>query len=267
MSDDELVLCLDCGQEVPSSELDLHVSQCEGGEKVVRVTSIADQRLQRSRSRGKFKISAVVIVILLIGIILGAYVSIYHTSLFDSSASDNKNKEFQEAEDQLDAVVIPTGDDDVIDPDTGGDDDTVGDDDIPADDDDEPTTNVTDDDVVDPPLEEVVMVPISDITTTAKWYTYDSDGVEIRFFGVRSNDDEIHVAFDACDVCYEHLMGYVQDGIVMVCNYCEKSFPIKAIGTENKQGGCWPSHMEWTIEDDNIVIKVTDLEEKRYMFE
>jgi uncharacterized membrane protein len=91
--------------------------------------------------------------------------------------------------------------------------------------------------------------------------------VEIRFFAVRSNDNEIHVAFDACDVCYEEKKGYRQEGIQMTCNNCDKTFPIKAIGSENMKGGCWPSYLPMSIEDDYIIIKISDLEEKKYMFE
>ena len=112
-----------------------------------------------------------------------------------------------------------------------------------------------------------IQVPTSEVTTNAKWYPYDSDGVEIRFFCVRSNDQEIHVAFDACDVCYDAKKGYVQEGVKMVCNNCEKSFPIKAIGTDNLAGGCWPSYLPITIDDNNIIIKISDLEDKEFMFE
>jgi uncharacterized membrane protein len=110
-------------------------------------------------------------------------------------------------------------------------------------------------------------VPTSEVTINAKWYPYDSAGVEIRFFCVRSSDDEIHVAFDACDVCYEEKKGYRQDATKMKCNACGLGFPIKAIGTENLKGGCWPSYLAMKIENDNVIILISDLEEKRFMFE
>jgi len=265
-SDDELVLCLECQQEIPSSELDEHVEQCEGV-TVVRAISIAGHRLERSRRGNKFKLVAVVGILFVIALLIGSYYIVTQTDLMET---DDPNKEgnpgFQETEDQLESIIMPTDDDDNTDPDNdqpgGDDDDTTGDDDVPADDDVEPDTNVT-----EPEVEEVVQVPTADITTTANWYSYDSDGVEIRFFAVRSNDNEIHVAFDACDACYEHKEGYVQDGVKMICNYCGKSFPIKAVGTENKSGGCWPSYLPMTIDGDNVVIKVSDLEENLYMFE
>jgi hypothetical protein len=119
----------------------------------------------------------------------------------------------------------------------------------------------------DPEPVSAIQIPTSEITTNAKWYPYDSDGVEIRFFAVTSNDGEVHIAFDACDVCYEEKKGYRQEGIQMTCNNCDQTFLIKAIGSENLKGGCWPSYLAMTEDDDYIIIKISDLEEKKYMFE
>ena len=124
----------------------------------------------------------------------------------------------------------------------------------------DPDDNGTDD---EPDIVPAISIPINEITTDAKWYPYDSNGVEIRFFAGKSSDGEIHVAFDACDVCYSEKKGYSQDNTAMVCNACKKAFPIKAVGTENKKGGCWPSFLPMTNEDGKIIILVSDLEEKR----
>jgi hypothetical protein len=154
-----------------------------------------------------------------------------------------KNDEFQDTEEEPEVVEIP---DDGEGGNNGGDDNG--------------TTE-------DPKPVTALQIPTSEVTTNSKWYPYDSDGVEIRFFAVKSNDGEIHVAFDACDVCYEEKKGYRQDGIQMVCNNCDQTFLIKAIGSENLKGGCWPSYLPMSIEEDNIIIKISDLEEKKYMFE
>jgi hypothetical protein len=164
------------------------------------------------------------------------------TGCTSEESGSGDDKEFEETEDQPDIVDIPEDDDD----DNG--------------DGDNGTTE-------DPETLTALQIPTSEITTDAKWYPYDSDGVEIRFFAVRSNDDEIHVAFDACDVCYEEKKGYRQENIQMVCNNCDQSFLIRRIGTDNEEGGCWPSYLPITIEDDYVIIKISDLEEKRYMFE
>jgi len=111
-----------------------------------------------------------------------------------------------------------------------------------------------------------VRIPISDISTTAKFYSYESSGVDIRYFAVKDKQGNVHVGFDACDVCYEAKKGYKQNGDVMQCLNCGKTFSITSIGTENTAGGCWPSYLPMNIDGNDVVIKITDLEAKSYMF-
>ena len=111
-----------------------------------------------------------------------------------------------------------------------------------------------------------VWIPLSDISTTATFYSYDSDGVTVRYFVVKDAQGNIHVAFDACDVCYEAKKGYKQVGDVMHCINCGREFAITSIGVDNTVGGCWPSYLAMKIDGNNIVIKKADLEAKSYMF-
>ena len=112
-----------------------------------------------------------------------------------------------------------------------------------------------------------ILIPTSEIETTAKFYSYDSNGIEINYFIVKGDDEVIHAAFDACDVCYDAKQGYRQDGDVMTCLNCGLTFPIEELGESNTGGGCWPSHLSIKIEGDNIIIENSDLENKRHMFE
>jgi hypothetical protein len=259
---DDLLTCLECGWEVDADLMDLHMERMHS-DRHSRKISKAEQRLQAKTERGGLglKIAAGVVILIFV---LFAFNFMFLQPL------DNDSREitnFQETEKQPDIVTIPNDN-------NPPDDDNSG-----SENDDTNTNNEVDDntnnnnDTVDEPEPEpepeilVVQIPTDDISTDAKWYPYDSDSVEIRFFAVRSNDNEIHVAFDACDVCYDAKLGYRQDGVKMVCNNCDKSFPIRAIGTENKAGGCWPSYLPMSIDDDNIIIKILDLEEKKYMFE
>lgn len=111
-----------------------------------------------------------------------------------------------------------------------------------------------------------VKIPISEISNDADFYTYDADGVEIRYFTVIGSDDEIHVGIDGCDVCYGAKKGYTQIDDVMHCINCGREFPINSIGSENTAGGCWPSYIPVNIDDENVVVKISDLETKRFMF-
>lgn len=111
-----------------------------------------------------------------------------------------------------------------------------------------------------------VIIPLSEISTTATFYSYDSGGVTIRYFSVNDKQGNVHVAFDACDVCYEAKKGYKQNGDVMQCLNCGKTFSVTSIGTENTAGGCWPSYLPMQLNGTNIIIKRADLEAKSFMF-
>lgn len=114
--------------------------------------------------------------------------------------------------------------------------------------------------------ESVAGIPVSEVSTSAKWYTYDSDGLKVRYFLVKGTDGKIHLGTDACDVCYKNKKGYKQDGNVLTCNNCEKTFAINNLGVENLSGGCWPSYIPMKIENNNVIIQKTDLDAKQYLF-
>lgn len=116
------------------------------------------------------------------------------------------------------------------------------------------------------PGESVVRILTSELSTSAKWYTYNSGGVNVRYFLVKGGDGKIHLATDACDVCYTFKRGYRQTGAVMTCNNCGQTFAINGIGTDNLTGGCWPSYIPMRIEGEYVVIKTSDLDKKRFMF-
>lgn len=111
-----------------------------------------------------------------------------------------------------------------------------------------------------------LIISESSLNTKAKFYSYTDNNVDIYFFAIKGTDDEVHIAFDACDVCYGQKMGYSQDGTNMVCNNCGNVFSIYGIGTENLQGGCWPSHLPVVINNGEISMTISDVVLKRYMF-
>ncbi len=113
---------------------------------------------------------------------------------------------------------------------------------------------------------ENIKIKVSSISEQAKYYYYDKDSVRIKFFVVIGYDNKIHVAFDACDVCYAEKKGYKQMDAIMVCNNCGKQYNIVGIGTDNLTGGCWPSYLPLTISTDAIYIKITDIIDKKYLF-
>ncbi len=109
-------------------------------------------------------------------------------------------------------------------------------------------------------------IPLSEVSSNAKWYEYDANGAAIRFFAVKASDGSVKTAFDACDVCYKNKKGYRQEGNEMVCNNCGRRFPINSLGTENTGSGCWPGYLPNTVRDGSVVIRKSDLEAGKWRF-
>ena len=112
----------------------------------------------------------------------------------------------------------------------------------------------------------VMTIPVSSADSAAKFYTYDSGGTQVRFFIAKGTDGKVHVATDACDVCYGSHKGYRQTGNDMTCNNCGKTFAIANLGVKNTSGGCWPSYIPMNTDGTNIVIQKSDLDGKAFMF-
>jgi len=112
-----------------------------------------------------------------------------------------------------------------------------------------------------------VTVPVSEVGASARFYTYSSGGTQVRFFAVKGPDGSVHVAADACDVCYADHKGYHQSASAMQCNSCGKVFQISSIGSKNAAGGCWPSYLPMRSEGGNVLVGWSDLDGKAYLFD
>jgi uncharacterized membrane protein len=124
------------------------------------------------------------------------------------------------------------------------------------------------DSVLDPNLisNTLIRIPVSSIDSEADFYSFNSDGVDVKYFAVMGTDGQVHVAFDACDVCYYNKKGYRQIDNVMRCINCGNEYPINSLGTENTAGGCWPSYIPIVIEENDVMLKISDIEDKSWMF-
>ena len=92
-----------------------------------------------------------------------------------------------------------------------------------------------------------------------KKYSFDTNGVTVKYLVVKGLDGKIRTAFDACDVCGGD-KGYRQEGNDVVCNNCGRHFDIGDLGTSNTAGGgCWPSFLTHTVEGDYILISKAEL--------
>jgi len=104
--------------------------------------------------------------------------------------------------------------------------------------------------------EGIITIPLSEISENAKWHEYN----DVSFFVVKASDGTIRTAFNKCDVCYWAGRGYSQEGSDMICNNCGLRFAIDGLGIENQTpGGCWPSYLPHTLENDNVIIRAPNL--------
>ena len=112
-----------------------------------------------------------------------------------------------------------------------------------------------------------LVISLANLNTNAKFYVYSTGGLNYDIFAVIGPDNNVHVAFDACDACFAAKLGYRQNDILMICNNCGNQFLINGIGTENLVGGCWPSYLPITVANGEITIKISDVVSKKYLFE
>jgi uncharacterized membrane protein len=101
--------------------------------------------------------------------------------------------------------------------------------------------------------------PLSDFDDgKAKYFSYRSaDGINIRYFIMKSSDGVIRAAFDSCDTCWAAGKGYRQEGDYMVCNNCGLKFA--SVRINEVKGGCNPAPLTRTVRGDQVVIKVSDI--------
>ena len=95
----------------------------------------------------------------------------------------------------------------------------------------------------------------------AKYYAYKTpEGLNIRYFLLKSSDGVIRAAFDSCDTCWAAGKGYRQEGDFMVCNNCGLRFA--SVKINEVKGGCNPAPLSRSASGDKIIVKVKDIVEQ-----
>ncbi len=92
-------------------------------------------------------------------------------------------------------------------------------------------------------------------------YVYFRGNREVIFLAILKPDGSVGVALDQCEVCRpaewnKNAQGYAQRGSHLVCKYCMT--PI-ALDTINNPGGCNPIPVPFRMEEDRIVIELSEL--------
>jgi uncharacterized membrane protein len=112
----------------------------------------------------------------------------------------------------------------------------------------------------------VITVPVSDVSTTARYYSYSNGTTRVRFLAVLGTDAVPRIAFDACEVCGGRL-GYEQQGTDIRCRACGRVFRIDDIGSKNRTFGCWPSYLPHRVAGGRILINAADLRKAMSLFD
>jgi uncharacterized membrane protein len=113
----------------------------------------------------------------------------------------------------------------------------------------------------------VVEIALKDLSNKAVFYDFvTARGSKVTFFALLDSQNKPHIAFNACDVCYQARKGYTVTSEKAVCNNCKNAFSIRLLGTDNQGGGCWPSYLPIKAEKGKVTIAVKDLEAKAYLF-
>lgn len=83
------------------------------------------------------------------------------------------------------------------------------------------------------------------------------NGIDTKFFVLKSRDGVFRAAVDACDVCYRAGKGYSKSGDFMVCNNCGMKFQSTRINVV--KGGCNPAPLERKNDGKNLVISMSEI--------
>ncbi|MDR1160015.1 MAG: DUF2318 domain-containing protein, partial [Syntrophomonadaceae bacterium] len=113
-----------------------------------------------------------------------------------------------------------------------------------------------------------LLIPVNEISATAKFYPVEIDGTKLEVIAVKAPDGTIRTAFNTCQVCYDSGRGYYkQDRNVLVCQNCGNRFRMDQV--EVQSGGCNPVPIlpkNKTVTDENITISNEFLTEAKAIF-
>lgn len=127
-----------------------------------------------------------------------------------------------------------------------------------------PVNNVTDYN------ETMVSVKLSSVNDAAVFFKWQGKEKTIRFFAVMGTDGQVRTAFDNAYCCYHNDLGERQEGGKIVCNWCNKAYPIDDLNRNNliatMVSQCCPANLPHTVAGNLVLIEKSDLEAGAYLF-
>jgi uncharacterized membrane protein len=96
-------------------------------------------------------------------------------------------------------------------------------------------------------------------------YCYeDQGGQKLRFLLARDSSGKVHTVFDACRQCYKYHEGYTWSHGYVICRFCGNRYRIKEMNAG--EASCVPVRLPSKIVDDQVRIKVKDVEAGKWLF-
>lgn len=113
-----------------------------------------------------------------------------------------------------------------------------------------------------------LVIPVSEISSTAKFYPVTVDGTKMEILAVKAPDGTIRTAFNTCEVCYTSGRGYYkQEGDTLVCQNCGNRFTMDRVEVESGSCNPWPIFdKDKTVTDESITISKDFLEKSKEIF-
>lgn len=113
-----------------------------------------------------------------------------------------------------------------------------------------------------------VVINKNEVGTSATFYPYEVDGVDLEVMAIKASDGTIRTAFNTCQICYASGRGYYkQEGDALICQNCGNSF--SADDVQVAAGGCNPVPIfeeDKTETDENITIDEDFIRESKNIF-
>ncbi len=127
----------------------------------------------------------------------------------------------------------------------------------------------SDKNVSDVTVNDNLIIPIKDISTTATFYPVEIDGTKLEVLAIKASDGTIRTAFNTCQICYSSGRGYYeQQGNMLVCQNCGNRF--NSDDVEITRGGCNPVPIfseDKTVDSENITISKEFFGKSKNIFE
>ena len=132
---------------------------------------------------------------------------------------------------------------------------------------------------IDVPEHGKIEIPLAEIGDgNVHRYSIKDQGLEIRFFVLRTDLGKFATAFDACYACYSYGRYFLRKG-ELICSLCDAPSPLMRLQPSDdtepdpdnsgsmEGNGCSPIYLPSKIENGNVVITLDDLRKKRKYFD